>query len=233
MQEQLGKLTQEHFNRAKEKKAKKKTKKRERREKEMAEAMGAIHAPAAAGHQPAPAPAPAPAAPAEAVAPKAPKPTKAKANKTKSVPKRPRSNSKSSSKKNKNMNNLPTFDSDDEDNAKPMTYDEKRQLSLDINKLPGMQTCLPPWSSALSQVCALHGLYCVKLSYIALCILKNRISVDSAHFLGSLQVSTWITNVGLSYRILHLWITMLPRIYNVVQIEIEIMKSQGKGASVL
>ncbi|CAE1317378.1 Bromodomain-containing protein 4B,Bromodomain testis-specific protein,Bromodomain-containing protein 3,Bromodomain-containing protein 4,Homeotic protein female sterile,Bromodomain-containing protein 4A,Bromodomain-containing protein 2 [Acanthosepion pharaonis] len=26
---------------------------------------------------------------------------------------------------------------DDEDNAKPMTYDEKRQLSLDINKLPG------------------------------------------------------------------------------------------------
>ncbi|XP_069823770.1 bromodomain testis-specific protein-like isoform X2 [Dendropsophus ebraccatus] len=27
--------------------------------------------------------------------------------------------------------------SDDEDQAKPMTYDEKRQLSLDINKLPG------------------------------------------------------------------------------------------------
>lgn len=39
------------------------------------------------------------------------------------------------------------FDSEDEDNAKPMSYDEKRQLSLDINKLPGMsftqvwQTC--------------------------------------------------------------------------------------------
>lgn len=30
-----------------------------------------------------------------------------------------------------------TFDSDDEDSSKPMTYDEKRQLSLDINKLPG------------------------------------------------------------------------------------------------
>lgn len=29
------------------------------------------------------------------------------------------------------------FESDDEDQAKPMTYDEKRQLSLDINKLPG------------------------------------------------------------------------------------------------
>ncbi|CAD5123107.1 DgyrCDS11480 [Dimorphilus gyrociliatus] len=37
--------------------------------------------------------------------------------------------------KNKNATSL--FDSDDEDNAKPMSYDEKRQLSLDINKLPG------------------------------------------------------------------------------------------------
>ncbi|XP_050665313.1 bromodomain-containing protein 3 isoform X2 [Leptidea sinapis] len=31
----------------------------------------------------------------------------------------------------------PARDSDDEDLAKPMSYDEKRQLSLDINKLPG------------------------------------------------------------------------------------------------
>lgn len=31
----------------------------------------------------------------------------------------------------------PHPDSDDEDVAKPMSYDEKRQLSLDINKLPG------------------------------------------------------------------------------------------------
>lgn len=30
------------------------------------------------------------------------------------------------------------FDSEEEDTAKPMSYDEKRQLSLDINKLPGM-----------------------------------------------------------------------------------------------
>uniref|UniRef100_A0A7G3AEW7 Putative bromodomain-containing protein 3 isoform x7 n=1 Tax=Lutzomyia longipalpis TaxID=7200 RepID=A0A7G3AEW7_LUTLO len=29
------------------------------------------------------------------------------------------------------------FDSEEEDTAKPMSYDEKRQLSLDINKLPG------------------------------------------------------------------------------------------------
>lgn len=32
------------------------------------------------------------------------------------------------------------FDSEDEDNAKPMSYDEKRQLSLDINKLPGINS---------------------------------------------------------------------------------------------
>lgn len=29
------------------------------------------------------------------------------------------------------------FDQEESDTAKPMTYDEKRQLSLDINKLPG------------------------------------------------------------------------------------------------
>lgn len=32
---------------------------------------------------------------------------------------------------------VPHFDSEEEDTAKPMSYDEKRQLSLDINKLPG------------------------------------------------------------------------------------------------
>jgi hypothetical protein len=31
------------------------------------------------------------------------------------------------------------FDSDDDDNLRPMTYDEKRELSQDINKLPGDQ----------------------------------------------------------------------------------------------
>lgn len=36
----------------------------------------------------------------------------------------------------------PHNDSDDEDLAKPMSYDEKRQLSLDINKLPGMRVSL-------------------------------------------------------------------------------------------
>ncbi|XP_064649292.1 bromodomain-containing protein 3-like isoform X2 [Lineus longissimus] len=64
--------------------------------------------------------------------------TNAKTPKTpaSAAPKRPRSNSKSS-KKNKAAAVIPAFDSDAEDNAKPMTYDEKRQLSLDINKLPG------------------------------------------------------------------------------------------------
>lgn len=33
---------------------------------------------------------------------------------------------------------LPDYHSDEEeDNARPMSYDEKRKLSLDINKLPG------------------------------------------------------------------------------------------------
>ncbi|KAM6454383.1 bromodomain testis-specific protein isoform 2-T5 [Liasis olivaceus] len=40
------------------------------------------------------------------------------------------------SKKIKQQKEL-VFKSEDEDTAKPMTYDEKRQLSLDINKLPG------------------------------------------------------------------------------------------------
>ncbi|KOX69116.1 Bromodomain testis-specific protein, partial [Melipona quadrifasciata] len=47
---------------------------------------------------------------------------------------------KSKKKKPDKSNSQPppiTFDSEDEDNAKPMSYDEKRQLSLDINKLPG------------------------------------------------------------------------------------------------
>ena len=39
------------------------------------------------------------------------------------------------------------FDSDEEDSAKPMTYDEKRQLSLDINKLPG------DWSVSFVSYC--------------------------------------------------------------------------------
>lgn len=32
---------------------------------------------------------------------------------------------------------VPVHDSEEEEEAQPMSYDEKRQLSLDINKLPG------------------------------------------------------------------------------------------------
>lgn len=53
-------------------------------------------------------------------------------------PKRPRVNSRANNPKKKNSVSAPAFDSEDEDNAKPMSYDEKRQLSLDINKLPGI-----------------------------------------------------------------------------------------------
>ncbi|KAL7032532.1 hypothetical protein ACKWTF_007341 [Chironomus riparius] len=44
--------------------------------------------------------------------------------------------SKSSNKK-KHQPPAGNFNSEEEDNAKPMSYDEKRQLSLDINMLPG------------------------------------------------------------------------------------------------
>lgn len=39
---------------------------------------------------------------------------------------------------------IPHYDSEEEDTAKPMSYDEKRQLSLDINKLPGKTKIFPP-----------------------------------------------------------------------------------------
>lgn len=58
--------------------------------------------------------------------------------KTPAQPKRPRVNSRVNNPKKKNSVSAPAFDSEDEDNAKPMSYDEKRQLSLDINKLPGI-----------------------------------------------------------------------------------------------
>jgi len=48
-----------------------------------------------------------------------------------------RANSKAKKANSKPAVQQHQFYSDDEDNAKPMSYDEKRQLSLDINKLPG------------------------------------------------------------------------------------------------
>jgi hypothetical protein len=87
-------------------------------------------------------------------------------------PKRPKANSRSTGSKKKNSVVPPPmqFDSEDEDNAKPMSYDEKRQLSLDINKLPGklsvsVECCeLPAYillfcASLLQIVFELHEFY--------------------------------------------------------------------------
>ncbi|XP_048346264.1 bromodomain-containing protein 4 isoform X3 [Sphaerodactylus townsendi] len=69
-----------------------------------------------------------------------------KKNKTKDPPpkkakKSNSSSSNSSSKKEpvtvKNIKPPPAYESEEEDKCKPMSYEEKRQLSLDINKLPG------------------------------------------------------------------------------------------------
>ena len=61
---------------------------------------------------------------------------------------------------------LPPFDSEDEDNVKPMTYDEKRQLSLDINKLPGKSSSPPVCWAVLVQLVSflLFNVVCVVLS---------------------------------------------------------------------
>ncbi len=71
------------------------------------------------------------------VKPKKPraKPNKGKAGGDKATKATKTKKSSGRSKKSKAI--VPTFDSEDEDMAKPMSYDEKRQLSLDINKLPG------------------------------------------------------------------------------------------------
>jgi len=66
-----------------------------------------------------------------------PAPQKPKKNKTSNN--KAKRNRSATSKNKKKTGGTPgmMFDSEDEDNAKPMSYDEKRQLSLDINKLPG------------------------------------------------------------------------------------------------
>jgi len=74
-------------------------------------------------------------------------------------PKRPRVNSRANNPKKKNSVSAPAFDSEDEDNAKPMSYDEKRQLSLDINKLPGI------YSSTVYYFMSVH-VGCIVFFYI-------------------------------------------------------------------
>ncbi|XP_024080312.1 bromodomain-containing protein 3-like isoform X2 [Cimex lectularius] len=79
-----------------------------------------------------------------AVAAPPPKPNKSKPpgrtpgkTSTNAQGKRLKPNSRTNNPKKKNASLQPAIDSEDEDYAKPMSYDEKRQLSLDINKLPG------------------------------------------------------------------------------------------------
>ncbi|XP_023215868.1 bromodomain-containing protein 3-like isoform X2 [Centruroides sculpturatus] len=138
LQEQLRKVTEEisvlagQTSRKKDKKKRKKKKKEKEEVKETKQEIDVLPVDSAvATPQPA------------AVPSKTQKPVKNKNNTTPAkMPnqtkqpgqtKRQRSNGKSS-KKSKSVS---AFDSEDEDNAKPMSYDEKRQLSLDINKLPG------------------------------------------------------------------------------------------------
>lgn len=142
IQEQMQQLVQE--SRKKEKKKKEKKKKKDKETKDVKDVKPVVDAtvpPPAVNNVPPP------------TESKAPKPTKSKSaanattgtaamatkttNQKSSVsqPKRPRPSSNRPSKKTRIA--APLFDSEDEDNAKPMSYDEKRQLSLDINKLPG------------------------------------------------------------------------------------------------
>ncbi|XP_059153542.1 bromodomain-containing protein 3-like isoform X2 [Physella acuta] len=138
VQEQLASLTKEHVQRLKEKsenKTKKKKKKDKTKDEVKKELIDTVNPPPQI---------PVASLPPPALSKDTPKPKKKSKQKSPAA-KKPRNNSinrAGSNRKKSNVlpagpPNVPPFDSDDEDNAKPMTYDEKRQLSLDINKLPG------------------------------------------------------------------------------------------------
>ncbi|GFN82764.1 hypothetical protein PoB_000927000, partial [Plakobranchus ocellatus] len=137
VQEQLASLTKEHVQRLKEK-SESKTKKKKKKDKKddvKKEIVDSINPPPQV---------PVASLPPPALTKDTPKPKKKSKLKSPAT-KKPRNNSINRAGSNRKRSNapppgpplVPTFDSDDEDNAKPMTYDEKRQLSLDINKLPG------------------------------------------------------------------------------------------------
>jgi len=139
IQEELEKLTEEHMQKLKQKKEKsekKKKKKKEKLDKKEKVIETPITVPSSTN--------------TTSVTPSVNAIKTPKVKATKKLPLEPKSTKKKtptvrtpSAKKNKVVaagnGGVPpvAFDSDDEDNAKPMTYDEKRQLSLDINKLPG------------------------------------------------------------------------------------------------
>ncbi|XP_026574972.1 bromodomain-containing protein 3 isoform X5 [Pseudonaja textilis] len=113
--EQLAALSQAPVNKPKKKKEKKeKEKKKKEKEKEKHKAKAEEEKKAKA------------APPAKA--PQQKKAPAKKANSTVPVNRQPKKAGKQASA---------TFDSEEEEEGLPMTYDEKRQLSLDINRLPG------------------------------------------------------------------------------------------------
>ncbi|KAH9514579.1 Bromodomain-containing protein 2, partial [Bulinus truncatus] len=138
VQEQLASLTKEHVQRLKEKsesKSKKKKKKEKIKDEIKKEIIDTVNPPQQV---------PVASLPPPAISKDTPKPKKKSKQKSPAT-KKPRSSSINRPGSTRKRSNVlppgppivPPFDSDDEDNAKPMTYDEKRQLSLDINKLPG------------------------------------------------------------------------------------------------
>ncbi|XP_013921193.1 PREDICTED: bromodomain-containing protein 3 isoform X2 [Thamnophis sirtalis] len=113
--EQLAALSQAPVNKPKKKKEKKeKEKKKKEKEKEKHKAKAEEEKKAKV--------------PPPAKAPQQKKAPAKKANSTVPVNRQPKKAGKQASA---------TFDSEEEEEGIPMTYDEKRQLSLDINRLPG------------------------------------------------------------------------------------------------
>ncbi|KAK7095192.1 hypothetical protein V1264_006636 [Littorina saxatilis] len=142
-QEELAALTKEHLEKMKERREKqvklKKRKKKEKKEvfdfkKETAEV---VPPPPIMPSLPNSAVPSAPPSGALVDTPKPKKNKKPKSPRSKRPSSRKTSKAKVSTAGSQALPGLPTFDSEDEDNVKPMSYDEKRQLSLDINKLPG------------------------------------------------------------------------------------------------
>ncbi|XP_043203994.1 homeotic protein female sterile-like isoform X1 [Amphibalanus amphitrite] len=131
VQEQINTLLQESLSRKKKDKDKKKKSKRDRHHGDGLSALSPLGNSLAGG-------------PGTAGAGKAlkTKPMKAPSGNKPAVGRRPRGAGKAAKggpgKKKAAAGPAPAYDSEeDEDNARPMSYDEKRQLSLDINKLPG------------------------------------------------------------------------------------------------
>ena len=146
IQEQLGQLTEEHANKskAKEERQRERMNRRKRKEKQLNVTRTEPAATVSALPKTAPVSVAGSVVPPTLTATLPMDTTMSKtAPKTKGpkpkgpAQKRPRANNRPRKPRQTNVS-LSALDSDEEDNAKPMTYDEKRQLSLDINKLPGM-----------------------------------------------------------------------------------------------